>query len=698
MDEEVGVNAALVLQLAVGLFVTALQATGDAPQRTHVVDAEDYFTLAVIGEVATSPDGSRVAYEETRWNPPDEKRNTDLWVVSVSTKQRTRLTFDPAADTGPVWSPDGKYIYFASGRKFGDEELPPFNGKKQVWRVGVDGGEPFAVTREKEGVGEFDLSLDGDTLYYTVTEEHVEADWKSLKKEYSKLQYGHGVFKVGQLWKLDLTSWRAEKLADEDRVIRQVAVSPDEHRVAMLTTPEDNLLSNEGWSRVDVFDSSTGKVQSVNPNGWRDDHPSPYGWIDAVAWSADSRALAFTVSFDGYAPRMYVIEWQGDAAKQFELKRPDIVTVVGGTVKWHGSNRELCFLGEYKARERVYCIADVAAGKQGATRIASPEDGVTSAFDFSRDGVGLGFVMGTTTHTPDVYWRQPAGAFDRLTNINPQVDTWKLPQISIVSWTGADGKTVEGILELPPDHKPGTPLPMVVELHGGPTSATLFSLRFWIYGRTLLASKGYALLSPNYRGSTGYGDEFLADLIGRENDIEVQDILRGVDAMVERGIADPQRLGVMGWSNGGYLTNCVITHTDRFKAASSGAGVLDMTIQWGTEDTPGHVVNYMKGLLWEMPEAYRKASPIYNLNKVKTPTLIHVGENDERVPAANARALHRALKYYLDVPTELVIYPGEGHGLTKYSHRKAKMGWDLSWFDRYLLGKPDEVAAPQSTD
>jgi dipeptidyl aminopeptidase/acylaminoacyl peptidase len=179
----------------------------------------------------------------------------------------------------------------------------------------------------------------------------------------------------------------------------------------------------------------------------------------------------------------------------------------------------------------------------------------------------------------------------------------------------------------------------------------------------------------------------MTDLVGRENDIEIEDILTGVDAMAERGIADPERLGVMGWSNGGLLTNCIITHTQRFKAASTGAGILDMVLQWGTEDTPGHVVNYMQGLPWQTPEAYRKASAVFDLDKVTTPTLIHVGGSDSRCPPGHSRALYRALRHYLDVPTQLVVYPGEGHGLTTKENRLAKMEWDLAWFDKYLLGK-----------
>ena len=162
--------------------------------------------------------------------------------------------------------------------------------------------------------------------------------------------------------------------------------------------------------------------------------------------------------------------------------------------------------------------------------------------------------------------------------------------------------------------------------------------------------------------------------------------------MIERGIADPDRLGVMGWSNGGFLTNCLITGTNRFKAASSGAGVFDMTIQWGEEDTPGHVINYLKGLPWKQPAEYQKTSPLYQLKDTfRTATLIHVGEKDERVPVTHSRTLHRALHHYLKVPTELVIYPGAAHGLTQYQHRSAKLKWDHAWFEKYL--KPDNKPA-----
>ncbi len=660
-------------------------ALGEDAVRDHDLVAEDYFTLGVVTGLATSPDGNFVAYTETRWEPPAEKRNTDLWVVERATKRVRRLTFDRAGDSTPRWSPDSKYIYFRSARKRNEEKDPPYNGKAQIWRIAIDGGEPQAVTRVKDGVGLYDLSGDGNTLYYTTSNENVDDAWKELKEEYGDLEYGHGVTKTSSVWALDLINWRTKKIVDEKRVITSLDVAPDERRMVMVTKPDTSLMVAEGWSTVDVYDATNDTVSTVTVEGWRKDHPSPFGWIDGAAFSADGNALAWTVSFDGFPTQLYAAEWNGSEPRVTELERPPGVTLTGGPLRWRGGSRDLCFVGEDHARARVYAITGVRDGRQGQSKTLTTGDVVVHGFSFAKSGSPLAVNMSTPHHDRDVFAVSPNGSFDRLTDVNAHTATWKLPQISIVKWKGANGDTVEGILELPWGYKKGDdPLPMVVEIHGGPTAATMFQFRFWIYGRSLMPAQGYAVLSPNYRGSTGYGDKFMVELVGRENDIEVTDILTGVDAMIERGIADADRLAVMGWSNGGYLTNCIIAKTDRFKAASSGAGVVDQVIQWGIEDTPGHVINYMESLPWSDPEAYREGSPLYHLHKVATPTLIHVGENDPRVPAAHARALFRGLHHYLHVPAELVVYPDEGHGLTTYTHRKAKMAWDLAWFAKYL--------------
>ena len=684
----------MILRSLVAWLLLAVVGVAAEPVRDHAIDVDDYFTLGTILQVAVSPDGTRIAYVEQRWEGDAETRNADLWVVDVATKTRRRLTFDRAEESNPQWTPDGRFVCFTANVRRPGDDAPPHDGKTQVWRIASDGTALQALTREKAGIGRYELSADGRALWYTVVSEGTDEEWKDLRTRYKDLDYGHGVTKFTQVWRLDLESWRAEKLVDERRVISAMRVSPDGSKIAMVTTPDDELLHLEGWSRVDVWDAATRQVETVTPEGWRQDHGSPFGWIDGPAWSSDG-ALAFAVEFDGHPCRIYACEWNGAAHRTWELRRPEGVSVMGASLAWRGKTRELCFLGEARARARVHSIAEVRGGGQGADRVLTPGDHAVSAFHAPASGTPLGVVDSTVTDPPDVYLAREAGGLERITKVNPQVDSWKLPKISLVQWKAPDGREVEGILELPPDAEPGKPLPMVVEIHGGPTASSLLHLQYWIYGRVLLPAKGYAVLSPNYRGSTGYGDAFLEELLGRENDVEVADILAGVDACVERGIADPDRLGVMGWSNGGYLTNCLVARTGRFKAASSGAGVVDQVIQWGTEDTPGHVVNFMGGRLpWAEPEAYRAASPMYALDRVTTPTLLHVGELDARVPAAHARAMYRALETYLGVPTELVVYPGAGHGLVKQKHRRAKMEWDLAWFEKYLGGTTAPEPAP----
>lgn len=672
--------------LGVTVMLTSSVLAAETPARDHEIVPEDYFDLATISSCRISPDGQHSAYVESRWGRGKEGRKNDLWVVSLADGEKRRLTFDGFGAGHPVWGPADGAIYFSGRNERAGEEKPPYDGSRQVWRLAPSGGDPFPVTRIADGIKQFELSGDGKSLYYTTVEKVYEEPWKALRKKYSSLQYGHGVVKLNAIWKLDLESWRAAEVLKAQRVIHEMALAPDGKKIAMITTEDNEVIFKEGWSRVDLLCLKSGAVTPITSQKWRQDHPSPYGWLDEIVWSADSRALAFAISFDGYATRIYVAEWLGgDAPEIREVQRPGIVAH-DGALKWIGRTRTLCFRGEEKACCRAYAIERVEHGGQGAVRLLTPGQVVIGDFSFDQQGQRLAAVVKTTTHMGDIFVVGGKRGYRRITNVNPQVDTWKLPQISIVNWIGADGENVEGVLELPPGYKKDDgPLPLIVELHGGPTASTKYLLRLWIYGRALMASKGYALLSPNYHGSTGYGDDFTAALIGRENEIEVTDILSGVKALIERGVADPEKVGVMGWSNGGYLTNCVITAAPKmFKAASSGAGIVDMVIQWGIEDTPGHVINYMKGLPWDAPQAYAKASPLYLLDEVKTPTLIHVGGADARVPAAHSKVLYRALRHYLDVPVELVIYPGEGHGLSTYDNRLAKMKWDLAWFEKYL--------------
>lgn len=653
----------------IGLLIAAGAAAGE---RTHRIEAEDYFSIAGITGIALSPDGGTAAWTESRWSAAADGRETELWAVDLATRKTRRLTFDAMGPSGVRFSHDGRWIYFAAD---------DVDGSSQIWRIAPTGGDATKITSVPDGIELWDIAADDESLVYTVSADQTDDEWKELRNEYSDLEYGHGVTAFSEVHRLDLGTWRSRLVFDGKRVIRSLDLSADGSLAALATTPDNETIHNEGWSTVEVLDVATGELTEVTASGWRDAHDSPFGWIDDVRMADDGRALAFTVSFDGFPTRVYTAAAEGGEWVLTELDRPAGVSVVGGSARWQPGSHTLLFTGDTHARVRLY-----RQGPGGAARAMTPGDVTIGSFAFDADGSTILVTSGAPDSAVDLYLVAKGGPINRLTRINPQIDEWILPSIETVQWTAPDGAEVEGILELPPGWTPDDgPLPMVVEIHGGPSAATHVTMRFWIYGRTLLAAKGYALLSPNYRGSTGYGDEFMTQLVGRENDIDVGDILAGVDAMVDRGIADPDRLGVMGWSNGGFLTNALIAHTDRFKVASSGAGVLDQVLQWAVEDTPGHVINFMGAVLpWQNPEHYLDGSPLYGLASAATPTLIHVGGSDPRVPPEHSRGLYRALKIYLGVPTELIVYPGAHHSLSTYTHRKAKMAWDLAWFEKYL--------------
>jgi dipeptidyl aminopeptidase/acylaminoacyl peptidase len=672
------------------LFVALLLAVPLAAQeRTHTVVPDDYFTLNTITEIAVSPDGKHVAYALAVWDKAEDNRKSDLWVIATDGKGKpTKLTFDRANDRHLKWSADGKHLYFLGNRKREAEKKPPFDGTSQVWRVAADGsGEVKAITREAGGVTGYDYALKADALFFSKDKEHADDDeFAKLRAKY-KADYGHGVRKVSEIHKLDLTAWRTEKVVDDTRYVREFVVTADGQKIAMVTAFDDTVVKSEGESRVDVW--ADGKVTTPPTDSYRKNPKnSPYAWLENLCWNPNGSRFAFTAVHDAFPAEVIHGKLNGDA---WEVTRMDRIheNTSGVPFEIVGYGRGLGHPLQWTGEDRLEGLYE-QSGRVGVFQ--------KQYFLNQRDGSAFSDYL-----PPDVVYgihrsAKLAGSAKRFVHLsasttldfdpNPHTATWKIPSVQHITWKAPDGTEVGGVLELPPGYKKGDKLPLVVAIHGGPTTSTKADLNFDPHnGRLYFATAGYAVLLPNYRGSTGYGDKFVTDLIGKENDIEVKDILAGIQHLVKEGIADPDRVGCMGWSNGGYLTNCLITLKDspvKFKAASSGAGIVDTVAEWGFNDEPAYPIVFKKGLPWEQPEIYKNTSPTYQLGNVKTPTLIHVGGGDERCPPGHSRMLYRALKENLKVPTELIVYPGEPHGLTKMSNRKAKMEWDLAWFDKYL--------------
>ena len=654
----------------------------------HVVVVDDYFSLGLVAEIAISPKAQSVAYSEGRWQESTNDRKSDLWIAPTSGQLPRRITFDRAGYDTLRWGSDGKHVYCA-----GSVSLAGGPATRQILRVAADGSGTVPVSRVAGGIESYEMASNGQSVVYTTSSDEDSGDWSALRSTYSQLKYGTRKRAQTSLYRIDLATWRTTPLATFAGAVDAFSLSPDEQRLAMVTAPEGAVITMEGQSELTILEVATGTVSDLPDDLWRKDAPSPYGRLTAPKWSSDGKALAFAIGFDAYPSEVFVAEWKGQPAPTIrKVKRPGSVSLHGGvdggvTLDWKGAARDLCFLGDDRGRVKIYCASNATGG--GAVDCLTDGDMVVDTFAWDREGESCAAVKSSPDAMHDVFVYGTANKqWKQLTEINAHAKSWKLPRISIVKWAGQGGKPVEGLLELPPDYQPGSPLPTIVNLHGGPTSAWPCNMLYGYLGSVLYASQGYAYFSPNYRGSTGYGDAFMTDLVGHENDIEVADILEGVNHLIVSGVADKDRIGVAGWSNGGYLTNCLISTTDRFKAASSGAGIVEQAMEWGTNDEPAFPQIFSGGTPWQVPHVYRRSSPLYQFGMVKTPTLFHVGEGDLRCPKGQSETAFRALQAHQKVPTELLIYPGEGHGLSKYSSRKAKMAWELAWFDHYLRGKP----------
>ncbi len=674
---------ALLLVVAVGRLSAA------PPERTHDITPADYASVNTITEIALSPDGKRVAYTLATWDKKADNRKTDLWVVDTDGKGKPKqLTSDRANDSHPKWSADGKAIYVLAARGA--------KAKPQVWKVPLD-GKPVAVTDVKAGVVGYDYAPKADAVFYTIDATATDKDdFSALRTKFDKIEYGHGKRTVSELYSVK-GEGKPEKVLADNRYIREFAVTADGKKVAMVSAIDDTVVKSEGESRVDVWGG--GKITTPPTDVYRAKAASPYAWLEGLAWNPDGTRFAFCAIFDAYPAEIIIGElkegtWTTD---RMPRKGDTQVRGYGSPLRWLSGNaapgakrKPDVLMAMCDSKGNVGFLFHNTDARQGYA--FRPSGTVIYAFDALPDGGTPPCVIRSTADGfPEL---ESALGKDRISLVNPNPHTadWKFPKIEHVTWKAPDGASVGGPLELPFGWKKGdTPLPLVVAIHGGPTTASYNDLRFDPHnGRLYFAAKGYAVLCPNYRGSTGYGDKFLTDLVGNENDLDVKDIIAGIQHLIKEGIADPERVAVMGWSNGGYLTNCLITMKNppvKIKAASSGAGILDTVAEWGFNDEPAYPIVFKKGLPWEQPDLYKKTSPIYGIGNVTTPTLIHVGGNDDRCPPGHSRMLYRALKEYKNVPTQLCVYPGQPHGLGTLAFRTAKMEWDLAWFEKYLQQK-----------
>jgi len=666
----------LALAIPSAAFAQGRSATAPAPNATtapiakRALRSTDIFRVRDVRDPQISPDGKWVAYTVTIADSASNKNDTDVWMASWDGKENIRITSTKDGESSPRWSPDGRYLSFISSRDGGKGG--------QVWLLDRRGGEATRLTEIKGGVSGYEWSPDAKRLALVVDDPEEDAGDSTKAKTPKPIVLDRYHFKQdiqgylgnqkSHLYVFDIATKKNEQITSGKYDEQNPSWSPDGKWIAFVSdrSPDPDRSIN---TDVYVIEARAGAEMRRITTYEGDDNNSG----SKIAWSPDGKTLAYlrggTVGMSIYDQyRVAVVPVTGGEPKLIaeSLDRP--VTAP----KWTVDGQSLMFIvtddrTQYVARTRV-------AGGPVEKLTTGPRVVQTLALGSGKMAV----IASTATEMPEIHALEN-GALRPITHQN---DSW-LAEIQLGTTEGIEFKTPDGAdvhaVMTRPANSSGK-LPTLIRIHGGPTSQDQYSFNF---ERELFAANGYVVVSPNYRGSNGRGEKFMSAISGDWGNKEVIDVLAATDYVVEKGIADPDRLGIGGWSYGGITTDYTIATTTRFKAAISGAGSALQTSMYGVDQ---YILQYETelGAPWKNPEAWMKVSyPFFHADRIKTPTLFMSGEKDFNVPTAGSEQMYQALKS-LGIDTQLVIYPNAYHGITLPSFRVDRMDRYLKWYDRYL--------------
>jgi dipeptidyl aminopeptidase/acylaminoacyl peptidase len=619
-----------------------------------------------IGELQFSPDGARLVFTVTE-PPQGTTRPRHLWMLDVATGLVRQITTSAKSEWAPRWSPDGRTLAMLSDR----------GGPAQVYLLPMaTGGEAVPLTDTKEAVREFRWSPDGRTFALLMPEPKPDA----LERREREKDDGRVVDKDDRrprLWTVDVATHELRQVTRGTWDISDFEWLPDGTR--LVAVANDHPESDRWIDRLYAIAMTDGTFSEV---------AAPRGPFGGLAVSPDGRTIAYVGSrVDGPEPHdIYLQPVGGGAAVNLTG-----TTLDRGVRQVHWTSGSALMAIAERGFKSAFVTVDRQAGQPAAIRGI---DVNPTTFARANNGT-LAFVGETVTEAPEVWLKTSAGTAKKVTALNAQWAPRPVVAPEFIKYKSFDGVEIEAALLLPrsvdrpavdrsaPDRSAkasrDTALPLVVLVHGGPTGRWSDSFEPW---GQLLVSRGYAVLYPNVRGSTGYGQRFIEMNRADWGGGDFKDVMAGVDAMIARGVADPDRLGIGGWSYGGYMAAWAVTQTTRFKAAVSGAPVIDMASEFGTEAGPAYD-EWFYGLPYEKLDGFVKSSPITYVKSAKTPTLLLQGEDDVTDPIGQSQQFYRGLKRY-GVESDLVLYPREGHGLREEKHLLDRLDRVIAWFDKYL--------------
>jgi dipeptidyl aminopeptidase/acylaminoacyl peptidase len=657
------------------LTTVATVSAADQPRPMTVVDL---LSVPTQSDVQLAPGGSAALFVRTQADWDQDKTISHIWKVDADGTGPVQMTNGKAGETSPRWSPDGKRLCFVATR---DGEIA------QLFVQPVGGGEGIQVSKHETSVSHPEWLPDGTRIAF-VADDADGKEAKDAKKRSGEVISYDRDFKQKHLWVLDLATKEEKRLTEGPFSVLEYTVSKDGSTLVYRAAPTP-LVDDGDKAEIYARPLSGGEPRRLTEN-----RIGEHG----VALSPDGRSVLFLAPTNArfepyYQNHLFAVPTAGGAPRMLLADVSDEID----SAEWSHDGNTILVRANAGARVVLWAF-DVATGRR--SRLTEGDSSVVSVSVDPRSG-GWGAVIGTASSPGDVWIGLNIGASPvRVTHFAEELAAaFRMPRVEVFTWTGRDGQKVEGLLTYPLDYTPGTRAPLVVQTHGGPASSSTFGFAGWATYSPVLAAKGYMVLDPNYRGSTGYGDAFLRDMVGHYFNEADKDVLAGVDALVAKGLADPDKLVAMGWSAGGHMTNWLVATTGRFKAAASGAGAADWISMYAQSDVRTYRTPWFGGTPWQKgaPTAlYLEQSPITHLSGAKTPTLLLVGGNDVRVPTAQSIEMLRALRAS-GVEAELLVFPGEPHGLRTLKHRLHKVNAELAWFERHLYGRTYEMEKPPVT-
>ena len=652
--------------LSLALLVASVVTAQDKRPMTIV----ELIDVPSVGSPRLSSDGSQILYTRTGTDWKKNGRTTHIHRINADGSGEVQLTNGEEGESSPRWSPDGMRVAFLAKR--GEDS------ETQIHMMRNRGGEASPLTEHGSSVRSFQFSPDGRHIYFTAPNAKTPEEKKKDKLADDVFAFDED-YKQHHLFRVAADGdgpQKADRITEGDYSVIGFQLSDDGMRIAhhrSLSPLVDNRDEGEVW----IMDVDGGNAVQLTDNT-----VSEFG----AQLSPDGTQLMFlsdsSADFETYFnDNIFVMPAAGGAHR---VLYEDMTHEVN-SARW-APDGSIYFTANTGVRTELFH----GTMEDAAPTALTAGDHSLSGWNFQASAGRHVFGISNRENNGDLHLLPGNGGDPvKVTSVFDYLaETFELPVQEAIRWKGEDGAEVEGLLYYPLDYQEGQRYPLIVQTHGGPAASDKFSFGRWSSYVQVATARGWAVFKPNYRGSTGYGDDVLRDMVGHYFNQSHLDVMTGVDHLIELGIADGDRMAKMGWSGGGHMTNKIITHTDRFKAAASGAGAVNWISMYGTSDVRIYRTPWFGGTPWQEDapiDTYWGHSPLKDIYKVTTPTIVLVGENDVRVPPNQSVELYRALKTN-GVDTHLYIAPREPHGWQELRHELFKVNVELDWFERHVRG------------